>query len=68
MKVEVFAKRLEESLKRRYDCKDVDIATPSTILLAVLNAVAEARQGMESEQDNPECRKEGKDDREDYGH
>jgi len=38
-----FVAALERSLKERYDvCQDF-AATPSSILLAVLNAVAEAR-------------------------
>jgi hypothetical protein len=40
---ELFIEKLEESLEKRYnECNDA-FATPSSILLAVLNAVAEAR-------------------------
>jgi hypothetical protein len=43
----VFIEKLEESLERRYtECND-GAATPSSILLAVLNAVADARAAVE---------------------
>jgi hypothetical protein len=38
-----FAERLEKELKWRYDACEDHAATPSGILLAVLNAVAAAR-------------------------
>lgn len=43
-----FIEHLEYSLERRYnDCLDY-AATPSSIILAVLNAVAEAREKLEA--------------------
>lgn len=43
--VEEMLDRLEAELHRRYyECNDA-FATPSSILLAVLNALAEARRG-----------------------
>lgn len=45
--LEVFIEKLEESLENRYNkCNDA-AATPSNILLAVLNAVADARIAVE---------------------
>lgn len=42
-----FIEALEDSLERRYNqCQDF-AATPSSIILAVLNAVAEAREKTE---------------------
>jgi len=44
--LDVFIEALEESLRKRYEvCSDV--ATPSSILLAVLNAVADARKAVQ---------------------
>jgi hypothetical protein len=48
MKAESFAKHLEESLEYRYAV--MSNATPENILLAVLNAVAEARQKAQEEE------------------
>ena len=46
-KIERFIARLESSLADRYaNCEDF-AATPSSILLAVLNAVADARQAID---------------------
>jgi hypothetical protein len=43
-----FIEALENSLKDRYDvCQDF-AATPSSILLAVLNAVADAKKAVET--------------------
>jgi len=41
---DVFVSNFETELKRRYDACEDFAATPSSILLAVLNAVAEARK------------------------
>lgn len=46
-KLEKFVNALVESLRNRYDkCEDF-AATPSNVLLAVLNAVADARQAAD---------------------
>lgn len=45
--LELFIEKLEESLERRYNERSIDVATPSSILLAVLNAVADARSAVE---------------------
>jgi hypothetical protein len=46
--LDVFMQALERSLHERYEqCQDF-AATPSSILLAVLNAVNEARQEVHS--------------------
>jgi hypothetical protein len=44
--LEAFVANLEKSLERRYqECND-HAATPSSILLAVLSAIAEAREHL----------------------
>jgi hypothetical protein len=46
-RLEAFVNALVDSLKSRYEqCEDF-AATPSSILLAVLNAVADARQAAD---------------------
>jgi len=45
--LDIFIEALEKSLKERYDvCLDY-AATPSSILLAVLNAVADAKKAVQ---------------------
>ena len=45
-----FIERLEESLERRYyECLNQSVA-PSSILLSVLDAVAEAKEGFEPDE------------------
>jgi hypothetical protein len=46
--LEVFILNLERSLEERYQLCNDGAATPSSILLAVLNAVADARAAMHS--------------------
>jgi hypothetical protein len=47
--LEAFVANLERSLERRYNaCNDAG-ATPSSILLAVLNAVADAKEHLHDE-------------------
>lgn len=51
--VDVFIDALEASLHKRYqDCNDA-AATPSNILLAVLNAVADARFAVRNRCEQP---------------
>ena len=45
---DTFITALERELKRRYDLCEDSAATPSSILLAVLNAVAQARISAEN--------------------
>lgn len=48
--LEAFIENLERSLHRRYqECND-GAATPSSILLAVLNAVADARAHLHDQE------------------
>lgn len=55
-KFDIFVKELESELKNRYEqCEDF-AATPSNILLTILNAVAFARQASE-QPDKLKCRK-----------
>lgn len=54
--LEAFVANLELSLKRRYDQCNDSAATPSSILLAVLNAVADAKSHMHDQCSSPTTR------------
>lgn len=51
MKLEKFINKLEQELKERYDACEDHAATPSSILLAVLNAVASANETASADSD-----------------
>lgn len=52
-KFDIFTRALESELHERYQVCEDHAATPSSILLAVLNAVAEARKIADAAKGSP---------------